>query len=223
MNNIQDNIDRIKTKIKKTANNWDRNTEDINLIAVSKGQSINGIKETLDTGHRLFGENKVQEAYDHWFDIKNDYKDIRLHMIGHLQTNKVKDAVALFDVIETIDSKKIAKKLSDEMRKQNRVLSCFIQVNTGDEEQKYGVVPGDLDELLNYCRGDLGLNISGLMCIPPNDNKSGMHFAFLNKLRGKYSLEELSMGMSHDYDKAIMAGATYIRVGRDLFGERESL
>jgi len=218
---IQDNVNNIQEKINKTAKDWGRVPSDINLVAVSKKQSIDKIKESLDSGHRLFGENKVQEAYEHWADLKDNYEDIKLHMIGHLQTNKVKEAVALFDVIETVDSKKIAKKISDELNKQEKSLSCFIQVNTGQESQKYGVIPDELEDLIDYCRSDdVNLDVIGLMCIPPSDEPYGLHFAFLRKLGEKHGLFQLSMGMSSDYDKAIMAGASHIRIGTAIFGDR---
>lgn len=144
---------------------------------------------------------------------------MKLHFIGPLQTNKVKEAVTLFDCIETIDRKKLVDRLADEIKKQEKNLSCFIQINTGEEEQKSGILPSELPEFLQYCR-DKGLNIQGLMCIPPVDEPSALHFAFLQKLARENGLEQLSMGMSSDFEKAVPLGATYIRVGTALFGER---
>ena len=169
----------------------------------------------------MFGENKVQEAQTHWADLKAGHPDIELHLIGPLQTNKVKDAVALFDCIETLDREKLADALAAEMRKQGRALPCFVQVNTGEEEQKSGVAPRDLPGFLSYCRA-LELNVTGLMCIPPAGEPAGLHFALLKSLADRHGLKELSMGMSGDFEKAIAAGATYVRIGTALFGERLS-
>jgi pyridoxal phosphate enzyme (YggS family) len=196
-----------------------RNIEDINIVAVSKKQPLDRIIAALDAGQRLFGENRVQEAYEHWSDLRDDYPDLILHLIGSLQTNKAKEAVALFDCIETIDREKIAKAVADECKKQNRDIECFIQVNTGEEEQKSGVLPHDLHGLLAYCH-DKGLNISGLMCLPPISEPPALHFAFLHKLAIENNLQKLSMGMSSDYERAVALGATHIRVGTGLFGNR---
>lgn len=218
---VRNNLIEINSKISSVCKNWGRDKEDINIIAVSKKQPKYKIEEAIKAGHRLFGENKVQEAYEHWHELKEKYNDIKLHLIGHLQSNKVKDAVILFDVIESLDSKKLAKKIAAECNKQNKTIKCFIQVNTGKEEQKSGVFPEDLEDLLNYSVNECGLDISGLMCIPPTSEPAGLHFAFLNNLAKKYGLNDLSMGMSMDYDKAVMAGANYVRIGTALFGDRE--
>lgn len=189
------------------------------VVAVSKKQSQEKIKEALQVGQRHFGENQVQEAYDHWENLKKEFKDITLHLIGPLQSNKAKEAVALFDVIHTIDREKIATSLIEEMKKQNRMLPCFIQVNTGEEEQKSGVLPKDLKSLYDFCIQS-GLNIIGLMCIPPVDESSSFHFALLKKQADSLGLRELSMGMSDDFEQALAFGTTHIRLGSKLFGER---
>ena len=222
MNDIRQNLKDVQKKIEKACiRNKEkiRDPKDINLVAVSKKQPIERIHEMLKTGHRLYGENRVQEAQERWNDLRLDYKDLRLHLIGPLQTNKVKDAVELFDVIETLDRPKLATALSIEMNQQNKNLPCFIQVNTGEEKQKAGIVPNELPDFLKFCL-DEGLNIIGLMCIPPIDEPPALHFAFLKKLADEHDLKELSMGMSGDFEKAIPLGATYIRVGTALFGER---
>lgn len=220
MSQIADNIASIQDKITKAARERGRNARDIHLVAVSKRQSQERIAAALAAGHRLFGENKVQEAFEHWEELKGQYPDLKLHLIGPLQTNKVKEAVSLFDCIETIDREKLALELVKEMKAQRRNIPCFIQVNTGEEPQKSGVFPGDLPELLKTCR-DAGLDIQGLMCIPPIDEPAAVHFAFLKKMADDNNLKELSMGMSGDFEKAIPLGATYVRVGTAVFGNRE--
>lgn len=225
MSDISQNIQTLKASIDKIAKAHDIKQEHIHLVAVSKRQPLDKLKEALDSGHRLFGENRVQEAMEHWVDFKKEHNDIKLHLIGPLQTNKVKDAVSFFDVIETVDREKLAKALSREMKKQGRALPCFVQVNTGDEPQKAGISPKDLGAFLNMCR-DLDLNIIGLMCIPPVDEPPALHFAFLKKLAQENGLNNLSMGMSADYDRAIPLcpdkGQLYIRIGTGVFGARDS-
>lgn len=195
----------------------------VELVAVSKVQPAEKLQAALDTGQRIFGENRVQEAYDHWATHKagGRYPDLKLHLIGPLQTNKVSDAVALFDVIETVDREKLARKLAAEMQKQGRRLPCYIQVNTGEEPQKAGIKPAELSAFLTVCRQECDLNIVGLMCIPPVDEPPAVHFAFLNKLAAENGLEKLSMGMSADYEKAVPLGATSVRIGSGVFGARE--
>lgn len=212
---ISDNLDAIHAVLNAANQNVD-------LVAVSKRQSADRLQAALDYGHRKFGENRVQEAYDHWLDIKNsgEYTDLCLHLIGPLQSNKAADAVALFDVIETVDRPKIAKALSDEMKKQGRMIPCYIQVNTGEEDQKSGVIPSELPDFLSYCVDECGLNIIGLMCIPPVDEPPAVHFAFLHRLAQQHGLSKLSMGMSADYEKAIALGATSVRIGSGVFGAR---
>lgn len=190
------------------------------LIAVSKQQDNAALDDALATGLRVFGENRVQEAYEHWAHRRAQFPDLELHLIGPLQSNKAKEAVTLFDVIHTIDRVSIIDALSHEMQKQQKNLPCFIQVNTGDEPQKAGVSPADLPALLSHARAK-NLNIIGLMCIPPVNDAAGIHFTFLKKLAVRHGLSRLSMGMSDDFETAIKCGSTHIRVGSALFGARK--
>ncbi len=192
------------------------------LVAVSKRQPDARLEDALNLGQRIFGENRVQEAQEHWAHRREVYPDLELHLIGPLQTNKAKDAVALFDVIQTLDREKLAKALSKEIAAQNKPLSCFIQVNIGDEAQKSGIDIKDIGDFLAFCKSECDLRIEGLMCIPPVDDPAALHFALLKKLARKHEVSGLSMGMSADYEKALKLGATYIRVGSGLFGERNS-
>lgn len=217
---VRENLESIRQNIEKAARQSGRKPESIKLVAVSKTQPEHKIREALEAGHRLFGENRVQEAQTRWAAIKPLYPDLKLHLIGPLQTNKVKDAITLFDMIETVDREKLAAELSKEMKKQGRSIPCLIQVNTGGEEQKAGIPPESLPAFLEFCRNDCALDIKGLMCIPPVDDSPALHFAFLRKLAEENGLNELSMGMSADYEKAIPLGATYIRVGTAIFGAR---
>ena len=192
----------------------------VTLIAVSKTFGAEDIRPVLDAGHRDFGENKVQEAQGKWPALKEDYPDVRLHLIGPLQSNKAKDAVALFDAIHSIDRPKIARAVADEMAKQGRKLQLFLQVNTGEEPQKAGVMPREAAAFVAMCREDLKLDIAGLMCIPPVEEEPAVHFAFLEKLARETGVAGLSMGMSGDYETAIEFGATHVRVGSAIFGAR---
>lgn len=219
MTSIAENFSSIEKQIRRAERIADRKEGDTALVAVTKTQSSNALKEALSLGHRLFGENRVQEAQSHWTALKKEYPDIRLHLIGPLQTNKVKDAVELFDCIETLDREKLADVLAAEMKKQGRDLPCFIQVNTGDEPQKAGIAPTGVPAFLKYCRA-LHINVIGLMCVPPVDEPAALHFALLKKLGAENGLTQLSMGMSADFEKAIALGATHVRVGSALFGER---
>lgn len=192
----------------------------VHLIAVSKQQPDEKIDAALATGHRLFGENRVQEAQDRWQKRLADYPDLTLHLIGPLQSNKAAEAVALFDVIETIDREKIAKAVASEMAKQQKEVACFVQVNTGMEPQKSGIAPEEVTDFVSYCQQELGLTITGLMCIPPAEEEAAMHFALLKKYAKAMDLPHLSMGMSADFAEAISFGADYVRVGSALFGAR---
>jgi hypothetical protein len=198
-----------------------RKVDDVTLVAVSKFQDDGKIDEALNAGLRVFGENRVQEAESHWEARRTQYPDLQLHLIGPLQSNKAKEAVALFDVIETIDRESIATEIAKECAKQNKNPICLIQVNTGNEEQKAGISLDDLPALIKTCQG-LKLNLQGLMCIPPVDEPAAFHFSLLKKLSMRHSLPFLSMGMSADFEKAIKVGATHIRVGTALFGDRQS-
>jgi PLP dependent protein len=192
----------------------------VNLLAVTKTFGPEHIQPVLDAGHRLFGENRVQEARAKWPALRTRYPDLQLHLIGPLQSNKAKDAVALFDAIHTVDRPKIAAAVAEEMTKQKKRLQLFIQVNTGAEPQKAGVLPKETAGLLRLCRDELKLDVAGLMCIPPQDEEPGVHFAFLAKLARDLGLQQLSMGMSADFEKAIAFGATYVRIGSEIFGHR---
>lgn len=221
MSEIAKNIKTIHAAVKKICDEVGRSDSPA-LVAVSKKQPPEKLQAALDAGHRLFGENRVQEAYEHWGTHCSQYADLTLHLIGPLQTNKVAQAVALFDVIETLDRPKLAHALAKEMKKQDRHLPCFIQVNTGEEEQKAGIAPSDLPEFLKLCQEECGLNVTGLMCIPPADDPPALHFALLHKFAKAHDLTHLSMGMSADYEKAIPLGATHIRVGTGVFGARQT-
>jgi pyridoxal phosphate enzyme (YggS family) len=192
----------------------------VQLIAVSKTLSGDRIQPAIDAGQRVFGENRVQESQEKWPALKQKYPDIELHLIGPLQSNKAKEAVALFDVIHTIDRDKIAKTIAAEMEQQNRKLKLFVQVNTGQESQKAGVVPDQVAGFVERCREFYGLEIVGLMCIPPIDENPGPHFALMRILADQLGVEELSMGMSGDYETAIELGSTSVRVGSAIFGAR---
>ena len=220
MPDIPANFENVWKKIRKAERAAGRGDGFVQLVAASKTQEEAALRAALAAGHRLFGENRVQEAQVHWTELKKEFPDITLHLIGPLQTNKVRDAVALFDCIETLDREKLAAELSAEMKKQGRHIPCLIQVNTGGEEQKTGIAPQDLAQFLPYCVKECGLDVRGLMCVPPVDEPPALHFALLKKLSDENGLPQLSMGMSADYERAIALGATHVRVGTALFGER---
>ncbi|HEY4275405.1 MAG TPA: YggS family pyridoxal phosphate-dependent enzyme [Rhizomicrobium sp.] len=193
-----------------------------NLIAVSKTMDTGAVREALMAGQRLFGENRVQEAQGKFPALKAEYPDLELHLIGPLQTNKVKEAVALFDVIQTLDRTRLADALAAERGKSGQCPRLFVQVNTGEEPQKAGVMPADAAALIAYAR-ERELPIEGLMCIPPADDDAAPHFAFLAKLARENGLDQLSMGMSGDFEIAVRFGATHVRVGSAIFGERQKV
>lgn len=211
----------IRARMSAACKDAGRKTESVSLVAVSKTQPPEKVEALLKQGHRLFGENRLQEAQARWLPLEDAYPDVKLHFIGHLQSNKAAEAVALFDVIETVDSAKLADALAAAMEKQDRHIPCFIQVNTGEEPQKGGVAPQELPALFAHCK-KAGLDIKGLMCIPPADDLPAPHFALLHKLAGELGLEGLSIGMSGDFETAIRYGSTHIRVGTALFGIREN-
>ena len=210
----------IKTRIAEAAREDKRSPEDVTLIAVSKTFDASAILPVLEVGHRVFGENRVQEAKGKWPELKARFPDIELHLIGPLQSNKAKEAVELFDAIHSIDRPKIAKAIAEEMKAQGKTLRLFVQVNTGEEAQKAGVAPAEVQAFVAMCQGELGLKIDGLMCIPPVDDEPGVHFAFLDKLAMECGLPGRSMGMSSDYETAVKFGATHVRVGSAIFGVR---
>jgi PLP dependent protein len=209
-----DNFLGVKTAIDKAS------IRPISLVAVSKTYDALAIRPVLELNHRIFGENRVQEAKQKWPGLRQNYADIELHLIGPLQSNKAAEAVALFDVIQTIDRPKIAKAIAAEMNKQQRRLKLFVQVNTGREPQKAGVMPEDVAAILELMQATLGLTVEGLMCIPPVDEDPSPHFDMLKALAAKHKLEKLSMGMSGDFETAINHGATHVRVGSAIFGAR---
>ncbi|MEQ8735347.1 MAG: YggS family pyridoxal phosphate-dependent enzyme [Rhodospirillaceae bacterium] len=220
VSDIAENICALRYRIAQAAKRVDRSPEAVSLVAVSKKQSEGLVRAALEAGQRVFAENRVQEAQAKWPHLKAQYPDIELHLIGPLQTNKVQDAVALFDVIETVDRPKLAIKLANEMAKQGRYLPCFIQVNTGEEDQKAGITPVNTTDFVTECQTQHGLHIAGLMCIPPQDEEPALHFAFLRELAQRTSLAGLSMGMSADFETAVEMGATHVRLGSAVFGER---
>ena len=215
------NLARVQDAIANAAKDNGRAPEDVRLVAVSKTQGAAHIAPALEAGHRLFGENRVQEAAGKWPGLRSSYADVRMHLIGPLQTNKVKQAVALFDTIETVDRLKLARALSKEMAQSGRRLDCYIEVNLGEEAQKAGVPPADVDDFVALCLGELDLPVVGLMCIPPLGEEPGPYFALLAKIAERNNLPRLSMGMSADYETAIAFGATDVRVGTAIFGPRQ--
>ncbi|QCO02674.1 YggS family pyridoxal phosphate-dependent enzyme [Azospirillum argentinense] len=192
----------------------------VTLVAVSKTHPVEAVEEALAAGQRVFGENRVQEAKAKFPALRERFPDLELHLIGPLQTNKVKDAVALFDVIQTVDRPKLAEALAEEMARSGRRPRCLIEVNTGEEPQKAGIPPAELDAFLAACRDSWNLPVTGLMCIPPVDEEPAMHFALLADMARRAGLPEVSMGMSGDYETAIRFGATHVRVGTAIFGAR---
>jgi PLP dependent protein len=207
----------IEDRITRAAAAVSRTRSDVTLVAVSKQQPWEAIAPVLAAGQLVFGENRVQEAEDRW---GGDRKNLKLHLIGSLQSNKVSNAVALFDVIETLDREKIVKAVADEVQRQGKSPQLYIQINTGEEPQKAGVIPPDADAFVASCRQRYGLGIEGLMCIPPADQPAGPHFALLAKIAARNGLAGLSMGMSQDFELAIRLGATSVRVGSAIFGAR---
>jgi PLP dependent protein len=211
----------VKARIAAAAEAAGRDAASVRLVAITKTFGPADIVPALQTGHRMFGENRVQEARGKWPALRERWPGIELHLVGALQSNKARDAVELFDAIHSIDRAKIAEAVAAEMTKQGKRLQLFIQVNTGEEPQKAGVAPRETAGLLRLCREDLGLDIAGLMCIPPVDEEPGVHFAFLAKLAGELGIEGLSIGMSSDFETAIGFGATHVRIGSEIFGSRE--
>lgn len=217
---VEQRLGEVRSKIIMAAREAGREPDSITLVAVSKTFDAPDIQPAIDAGQRVFGENRVQEAQGKWPGLRAKAPDIELHLIGPLQSNKAADAVALFDVIESVDREKIARALAAEMAAQERSLRVYIQVNTGMEPQKAGIAPDDVAQFVTLCRDQLGLQVDGLMCIPPVDENPGPHFALLTKLAFENGLAKLSMGMSGDFETAIGFGATSVRVGSAIFGSR---
>ncbi|MBS0386746.1 MAG: YggS family pyridoxal phosphate-dependent enzyme [Proteobacteria bacterium] len=193
---------------------------EVTLVAVSKRQPQDRVEALLTAGQRVFGENRVQEAQARWAERRRQHPDLQLRLVGPLQSNKAADAVALFDAIDTLDRPKLAQALADEFQRQCKHPQLLVQVNTGEEPQKGGVIPGEADALIKACRETYGLSVSGLMCIPPANEQPALHFALLAKIAARNGLAQLSMGMSADFETAIRFGATMVRVGSALFGAR---
>ncbi|KZK80942.1 hypothetical protein PsW64_02623 [Pseudovibrio sp. W64] len=214
-------LKEVKENIGKAETDVERPNGSVTLIAVSKTFEASDIKPVLEAGQRVFGENRVQEAMGKWPGLREEFEGVELHLIGPLQSNKAKEAIQTFDVIHTVDRDKIAKALKVEMDKQGKAPKLFIQVNTGEEDQKAGIPPKEADAFIAKCRDEYGLEIEGLMCIPPVDEAPGMHFALLEKIAKRNGLEKLSMGMSSDYPIAVQHGATHVRVGSAVFGARD--
>ena len=210
----------INSKIKKAEGSSGRAIGSTQLIAVSKVQPNERVLSVLEQGHKIFGENKVQEAYGKWPAFRENFSDVKVHLIGPLQSNKVKQAVKLFDAIHTVDRLKLAQKLSNEIQTQGKAPEMFIQINTGEEKQKSGIIPSEADQFISDCFS-LDLPIKGLMVIPPIHEEPSLHFGLLRKIARRNGLTGLSMGMSSDFESAIAMGATHIRVGSAIFGERD--
>jgi PLP dependent protein len=215
-----DRLAEVRQHIAAAARAAGRDPASVTLVAVSKTHGADRVRELLAAGHRVFGENRVQEAEEKFPALKAEYPDLALHLIGPLQTNKAREAVALFDVIESVDRERLAATLAKEMTRSGRRPDCYIQVNTGEEPQKAGVLPAALDAFVAACRDTHKLPIAGLMCIPPVDEEPALHFALLAKMAARNGLTKISMGMSADYETAIRLGATHVRVGTALFGHR---
>jgi PLP dependent protein len=222
MSNALTRLTAVQQRIAAAAAATRRDPASVHLVAVTKTFGADDILPVLEAGHRCFGENRVQEAKGKWPALRQRFPGIGLHLIGPLQSNKAREAVELFDAIHTIDRPKIAQALAGEMARQGKRLELFIEVNTGEEPQKAGVMPKEAAGLLRLCREELKLEIAGLMCIPPHDEEPAVHFAFLAKLGQELGLKELSMGMSADFETAVAFGATYVRVGSQIFGDRTS-
>ena len=212
----------VKARISQAARAANRDPAAVTLVAVSKTHGADKVRELLAVGQRVFGENRVQEAEEKFPALKAEFPDLELHLIGPLQTNKARDAVALFDVIESVDRERLAATLAKEMERAGKRPACFIQVNTGEEPQKAGMMPGDVDAFVKACRDVHKLPVVGLMCIPPVDEEPALHFALLAKMAARNGLSQVSMGMSADYETAVRQGATHVRVGSALFGARHT-
>ena len=214
-------LSRVKNKVNEIISKKQLKTKP-KIVVVTKTFPLNKILPLLENGHIHYGENKIQEAENKWIDTKNRYKNLQLHMIGKLQTNKAKKAVKLFNYIHSLDDDRLALKLSHHEKELNKKVKLFIQVNLAEEPQKSGIMFNDLNNFYNYCTKDLSLNVIGLMCMPPVDSNSQEYFKKLKKAAQQLNLEDLSMGMSSDYEQAILSGSTYLRLGTTILGERNS-
>jgi len=221
MHDSLDNLIRIEKEIQLKVKQSNLIIKEPKIIAVSKNFMMPNILPLITHGHIDFGENRVQEAISKWSDLKDKTNEVKLHMIGKLQTNKVKHVIPLFDYIHTLDNLKLAEKISEEQLKINKILKIFIQVNIGRENQKGGILIEELDTFYDHCINNLGLNIIGLMCLPPNDNNPTKYFSKLFDLTKKLKVKELSMGMSNDYLDAVETNSTFLRIGSKIFGNRD--
>jgi pyridoxal phosphate enzyme (YggS family) len=219
---LEKNLYLINQNIVKACKTFDRKVEDVNIVAVSKTIASEKIIEAINLGCKIFGENYIQEAKQKWVDLRKKYPQIKLNFIGHLQSNKAKEAVELFDCIETVDNEKLAREIAKAQKKLQKNCEIFIQVNIGDEPQKSGIAIENLSSFINHCKNDLELNVVGLMAIPPSNENASPYFALLAKLAYENNLTKLSMGMSSDYEDAIALNATHIRLGTAIFGARVS-
>ncbi len=222
-NDIAKRLALVRQEMALAAEAADRAPDSVKLVAVTKTVAAPVIAEAIAAGQRCFGENRVQEAHAKWPALKQRHPDIELHLVGPLQSNKVREAVALFDVIETLDRPKLARALAEEMMRSGKHPRLLVQVNTGEEPQKAGVIPAEAETFMALCRDTFGLSIDGLMCIPPLDEEPAMHFALLAKIAEKAGVKELSMGMSGDFARAISFGATYVRIGTAIFSARDTI
>jgi len=216
---IIDNLNKINTEIESESKKWQQ--EKVKLIAVSKKQPVNKILDLINAGHLYFAENQIKEAKEKWPNILKENKKIKLHFIGHLQRNKTKEALKLFDMIETIDNEKLALEITKHLNESCKTKEMLIQINIGKEEQKYGIEPKVAKDFINFTKNDLKLPIKGLMCIPPKDENPAPFFAFMKKIAKENNLHYLSQGMSNDYKEAIKIGTNQVRIGTSIFGLRE--
>lgn len=219
---IAANLAEVKARIAAQAKAWQRSPDDVHLVAVSKTHPAEAIEAALTAGQRLFGENRVQEAASKYPALRARYPDLKLHLIGPLQTNKIRQAIETCDAIETVDRDKLAQGIAAELARSGKRIELFIQVNTGEESQKAGVLPREADDFIRRCRTEYKLPVVGLMCIPPAEDHPAPHFALLGEIAKRHGLTQLSMGMSGDYELAIQFGATHVRVGTAIFGAREA-
>ena len=220
MSDLPLRLQTIRTRIDRAARDYDRDPASVTLVAVSKTFPADDIVPALAAGQRVFGENRVQESKGKWPLLRAAFDGVELHLIGPLQSNKAREAVELFDVIETVDRPRIAEALAAEIARAGKAVKLFVEVNTGAEAQKAGILPADADGFLRHCRETLGLDIEGLMCIPPADEQASPHFALLRTIADRNGIAKLSMGMSADFELGIQLGATHVRVGSAIFGQR---
>jgi len=220
---LANNLKDVRARIEAAARGAGRTPDAVTLVAVSKTNPPSAVRAALGAGQRVFGENRVQEALEKFPALRAEFPDLALHLIGPLQTNKVREAVAHFDVVETVDRTRLAEALAREMERAGRRPSCLIEVNTGEESQKAGIFPAAADEFIVDCRDRIGLPILGLMCVPPHGEEPSPHFALLREIARRHKLSTLSMGMSADFETAIRFGATHVRVGTAIFGARQTI